>query len=181
MISFNLKKIREEKGLNKTEFANLLEIPYTTYNGYETGEREPKIDTLKKIAKTLEIPIEKLLLDTDEEAANYIFKKSEEIASRTLSSTGDSIEWIKSIINDVGFKYYGMTENDLLIVGLDEDNTIHATHIPLSAINELNEQCEKEKNELFKNRLKFLLMDKYLHSTKSMVLSSDKNKQTDTK
>lgn len=47
---YNLKSLREEKGLNMKELSRLLSIPYTTYVGYEKGQREPSSDVLIKIA-----------------------------------------------------------------------------------------------------------------------------------
>lgn len=46
----NLKKLREQRGFNMKEIAIKLGIPYTTYVGYEKGEREPNSDVLVKIA-----------------------------------------------------------------------------------------------------------------------------------
>lgn len=46
----NLKKLREQRGFNMKEIAIKLGIPYTTYVGYEKGEREPNSDVLIKIA-----------------------------------------------------------------------------------------------------------------------------------
>ena len=47
---YNLKSLREEKGLNMKELSRFLDIPYTTYVGYEKGQREPSSDVLIKIA-----------------------------------------------------------------------------------------------------------------------------------
>jgi repressor LexA len=46
----NLKKLREQRGFNMKEIAIKLGIPYTTYVGYEKGEREPNSAVLIKIA-----------------------------------------------------------------------------------------------------------------------------------
>lgn len=47
---YNLKSLREEKGLNMKEVSRLLGIPYTTYVGYEKGQREPGSDVLIQLA-----------------------------------------------------------------------------------------------------------------------------------
>ncbi len=47
---YNLKSLREEKGLNMKELAKLLNISYTTYVGYEKDQRDPSSDVLIKIA-----------------------------------------------------------------------------------------------------------------------------------
>ena len=46
MIGDKLKEIRERTGMNKKEFAEYIGVKYTTYNGYETGAREPASDFL---------------------------------------------------------------------------------------------------------------------------------------
>ncbi len=54
----NLKEIRLKKGYTQKEFANKCHIALSTYNQYETGRREPDIETLKIIATNLETTID---------------------------------------------------------------------------------------------------------------------------
>ena len=55
MISKNIEAARIAAGLSKAEMARELNIPYTTYNSYERGEAEPKLETLVNIAGILKI------------------------------------------------------------------------------------------------------------------------------
>ena len=55
MISKNIEAARVAAGLSKAEVARELNIPYTTYNSYERGEAEPKLETLVNIAGILKI------------------------------------------------------------------------------------------------------------------------------
>lgn len=58
----NLKHYREKAGYKSAkEFANTLGIPPNTYVGYEVRGREPKFDTLCKIADLLEVSTDDLL------------------------------------------------------------------------------------------------------------------------
>lgn len=58
----NLKHYREKAGYKTAkEFANTLGIPPNTYVGYEVRGREPKFDTLCKIADLLEVSTDDLL------------------------------------------------------------------------------------------------------------------------
>ncbi len=50
MLKDNLKILRESKGLTKKETALKLGISERAYLTYEYGEREPKLDTLQKLA-----------------------------------------------------------------------------------------------------------------------------------
>ena len=49
-----LKRERENKGYSKAELARKLNIPYTSYQNYESG-REPKIDVIRQISEELGI------------------------------------------------------------------------------------------------------------------------------
>ena len=41
-----LKELRNERHLSQQELADKLEMPRSTYGGYETEGKEPNIDTL---------------------------------------------------------------------------------------------------------------------------------------
>lgn len=61
MIKDKLKEIRENHHMNKKEFANYIGMKYTTYNGYETGAREPDSDFLIRISKKFDVSIDYIL------------------------------------------------------------------------------------------------------------------------
>lgn len=58
---FHIKELREAKGLNMREAAQLLGLPYTTYVNYEKGLREPTSETLIQIADFFETSIDYLV------------------------------------------------------------------------------------------------------------------------
>lgn len=60
-IKDQLKKIREEKGLSRKDVAEKACIPYTTYVKYETGEREPVLSSLIKLADFYQISLDYLV------------------------------------------------------------------------------------------------------------------------
>lgn len=58
----NLKYYREKAGYKQAkDFAKVLDIPYPTYVGYESQGREPKYNTLCKIADLLNVSTDELL------------------------------------------------------------------------------------------------------------------------
>lgn len=58
----NLKYFREKAGYKQAkDFAKVLDIPYPTYVGYESQGREPKYQTLCKIADLLNVSTDELL------------------------------------------------------------------------------------------------------------------------
>ena len=54
-IGKNIKKIRTTKGLNQTEFGKIFNLTRGSIGSYEEGRAEPKIETLKQIAKKFSI------------------------------------------------------------------------------------------------------------------------------
>ncbi len=79
MISERLKNIREKQGLNKSEFAREIGIPYTTYNNYETGKREPSSDFLKLISNKYDVSIDFIMgIKDDYEISRHYLLKSHE-------------------------------------------------------------------------------------------------------
>lgn len=56
-----LKEFRIEKGLSQQKLGQLLGFCNQTVSFWENGSREPDLDTLLKISKFFEVPIEELL------------------------------------------------------------------------------------------------------------------------
>lgn len=62
----NLKALRQSLNMSQKEFAASLGIGYTTYNGYETGARDPKSDFWIAVAKKYGVTIDYLMGYTNE-------------------------------------------------------------------------------------------------------------------
>jgi len=61
-IADNLKKLRAKKGLSLEKIARLADLSLNTIVKIENGvNTNPTIDTIKKIAKALNVPIEELI------------------------------------------------------------------------------------------------------------------------
>lgn len=57
-----IKELREAKGIsNMREAAKLLNLPYTTYVGYEKGQREPTSEVLIQLANFYETTVDYLV------------------------------------------------------------------------------------------------------------------------
>ena len=74
-----LKKLRKEHGYNQSVLANLLNISVSAYGNYELDQREPNIESLKKIADFYGVTIDYLLgrdpITPAERAAGWIDTK----------------------------------------------------------------------------------------------------------
>nr|DAH53891.1 MAG TPA: Helix-turn-helix XRE-family like protein [Caudoviricetes sp.] len=55
-----IRKAREEAGLTQAQAAEALGIKVQNWQAYEYGTREPKEDMLEKIARVLNISVDKL-------------------------------------------------------------------------------------------------------------------------
>ena len=61
-ITKNLRKLRETKRLSQEKLARLADVANNTIVKIEAGKNQnPTLDTLKKIAKALEISIDELI------------------------------------------------------------------------------------------------------------------------
>ena len=60
-FSQNIKVFRKKINLTQKEISNKLGITERAYQYYESGNREPNVETLKAIADTLDISIDYLL------------------------------------------------------------------------------------------------------------------------
>jgi len=61
-ISKTLRKLREQKGLTQEKLARLADVSNNTVIKIEAGKNEnPTLDTLKKLAKVLDISVDDLI------------------------------------------------------------------------------------------------------------------------
>ena len=74
-----LKKKREEKGWNKLEASQYMDIPQSTYSRYESGGRAPSYSALRDMALTLGTTVEYLTGQTDNDRPReYIVSADDE-------------------------------------------------------------------------------------------------------
>lgn len=59
-IGEEIRRIRKEKGLSQSDLAALLGVSQQMIGLYETNKRTPKYETIQKIAKKLEVPVNAL-------------------------------------------------------------------------------------------------------------------------
>ena len=65
-----LKELRKKKGLSQLRLATDLNTTQNTISRYETGEREPGIDELIKIADYFNVSVDYLIGRTENPKAN---------------------------------------------------------------------------------------------------------------
>ena len=100
----NLRYYREKAGYKQAkDFAEVLNIPYSTYTGYEVRNREPKYETLCKIADLLHVSTDDLLGRTTNILGNKDDKQIKQIISDVLSEkTIDKLRYIYDrVVEDI--------------------------------------------------------------------------------
>ena len=61
-LAKKVKQLREKLGLSQEKLARLADVSNNTIINIEAGKQDnPTIDTLKKVAKALDIPVENLI------------------------------------------------------------------------------------------------------------------------
>ena len=65
----NLKEARLKSGLSEKDLYENIGVAKSTYSLYESGKREPNVDTIKKIASVLNVSADMLLGIDDEPVA----------------------------------------------------------------------------------------------------------------
>ena len=62
----NLRDLREHLGMSQKEFAEAVGLSYTTYNGYETGARQPRSGFWMDVARKYGVTVDYLIGYTDD-------------------------------------------------------------------------------------------------------------------
>ncbi|MBI4991864.1 MAG: helix-turn-helix transcriptional regulator [Candidatus Harrisonbacteria bacterium] len=61
-LSKNIKSLREAKGLSQEKLARLADVANNTLIKMETGEnKNPTLETLRRVAKALEVSVDDLI------------------------------------------------------------------------------------------------------------------------
>lgn len=106
-----LKLVRKQKGLTQKELADLLGIPYQGISQYERGIRNPKYQTIEKLAKALECDISDLISPKQE--AQMILDMLCGVEQDDLGMQDEFIEMLKSpIMQKLGVRWMEQTEKE---------------------------------------------------------------------
>lgn len=62
-VGEKIRALRKEQKMTQNRLGNLLGIDGTRISQYEIGQRNPKIETLSRIADALGVPVSQLLPD----------------------------------------------------------------------------------------------------------------------
>lgn len=126
-----IKTARKRAGMTQTELGNILGVSGSMIAQYETGARNPKYETLQRIADALTVDISELL--TPDQAIGFMkqfFKDGNEGAQIVVNISkkhGLSLDTADKIVKDVAWEYrneFHTTQEGKLreaVAGLNDD------------------------------------------------------------
>lgn len=142
----NLKKYREKADLSKAELARLLGLKYNTYNNYEMGTGEPKLDILVKIANILNVSIDDLVGRTPADEDERLKKE------------------INDLLNIQEFKLKSIDKNSILFDMYPYNATMIVNK---SAMIDYFLRLENNLSNKKKNIFAYLIQELYFYATLS--------------
>ncbi len=92
----NLKNARERKGMSQKDVAEEIGVAKSTYSLYESGNREPNVKTIKKIADALNVSADDLLGLNDEPATIAAHFDGDEYTEAELDKIKEFAAFVKA-------------------------------------------------------------------------------------
>ena len=71
-----LRRLRKQKGLTQSQLGKIINVSKVSISGYESGERTPDTDNLRRLADFFDVSTDYLLGRTDNPSSNVV-KESE--------------------------------------------------------------------------------------------------------
>lgn len=118
-MEIHIKEARIQAGLSQKELAKIIGVAPSTFNGYESGNHDPKSEFLKKIAKACNVSVDFLLghsLDNEQDEKN-----SPDTAEATPGENQISLEMSNRLLVALGLIEEGQD--------LSDDDLAFLTHI----------------------------------------------------
>ena len=95
-FSENLKAIRVKRGLTQKEVAENIGVAKSTYSLYESGNREPNVQMIKKIATALSISADELLGVEEQPSVIAAHFEGDEFTEDELEEIKQFAEFVKN-------------------------------------------------------------------------------------
>lgn len=95
-----LKELRKEKSLRQQDIANVLGITVSAYGNYELGQREPDLQTLKKLSEYFEVSVDYLIGNTENPYKPLEWTEEEKalgVGNHAVKLSDKEWEWIEML------------------------------------------------------------------------------------
>lgn len=156
----NLKAFREKLDLTQKEFAKSLGIGYTTYNGYETGARDPKSDFWIMVAQKYGVSIDYLMGYSNSPYKEPTQIGNEKESGKIVSFGGDMI--LDKSEKELIKKYRDLDDRgkDLVMCVIDRENAYLDEEVETFAIADTGQQktARITRRKAIEARKQWLLM-----------------------
>lgn len=164
MFSENLKKYRLNQKLSKAELARKLNLQYTTYDNYERGTGEPKLNKLIEIANILNVSLDDLVGRTPADEDERLKKVVSDLLSKYDNQQNIKIHEVEYIPE---FEKY--TDNTIMCFSICEK--IYSSINKKNFIDKLNYIDLFTKN--FKDKLSYYCLVRYIFYEESLFLNDN--------
>lgn len=145
-VGKRIKSIRESKGITRKEFAQMLNVSTHTIANYEQGQRGSNTNTLKKIAKALEVSTDELLVE----------KHKEEMKSFANSWNSKTEEERNSIINKTKEKWETEEKETIINTIINIADKADTIDFFLNEDSTMNYEKSKQMFDIFVNTMKLI-------------------------
>ena len=92
----NLKEARLKSGISQKDLAENIGVAKSTYSLYESGKREPNVDTIKKIASSLNVSADTLLGIDNEPTTLAAHFEGDEYTESEMEEIRNSAAFVKN-------------------------------------------------------------------------------------
>ena len=92
----NLKEARLKSGFSQKDVAENIGVAKSTYSLYESGSREPNVNTIKKLASYLNVSADELLGINDEPITIAAHFDGDEYTEEELDEIRQFAEFVKN-------------------------------------------------------------------------------------
>ena len=169
-VGENIKRIRKEKGLTQKQLGELCGLADSAIRRYENGGANPKIETKKKIANALEVPVEDIDPDLESLTKSLIMKEKE----RKMEEIEHIIKFLNSRTTLTDAEEEQLTEQQKFkIIELKKKGLENLQNIHLSIATELHNEEETQLQELRNTFISLNQDGKYLVLKYSDMLFRD--------
>lgn len=146
MFQLRVKQLREEKGISQAKLAQDIGVTYGAVGNWESGTREPKFETVIKIADYFGVSIDYLLGRTDDpNMASDVIVSTADGKITSLEDAGlarEDLDRISGVIEDIRKKYSSSTTDEVH----EDEPSVLAAHADGITEEEMQEDIKKMKD-----------------------------------
>ena len=182
-ISWRIKKIRESRKYNQTEFAKILGLTKQTVSNYETGTRQPGLDIVMNIANIFSISTDYILGKSEHEIIEDANLYTDRVKIYISPSIANHVNMLNAYANgDIDYNIFEKMLKDLpdeIQKEVDETVFTHPLVYKYVIDSWLKQSLDKLLNDIdykiVSNKISDILFNKATNSMNSFIKKCPKN------